>query len=85
MQLKLADKPVRSDQPAHHEREGGENVLLHRKIGFTRAAVDFLLVWNVAARLDDRDLALPDESNCGLDGTVLVTVPVPIAGDEVHV
>ena len=47
--------------------------------------VDFLLVWYVTARLDDHDLALPDESSGGLDGAVLIAVPVPIAGDEVHV
>ena len=58
---------------------------LHRKICFTGTVVDFLLVWDVTAHLDDHNFALPDESGCNLDGTVPMTVPVPITGDKVYV
>lgn len=46
---------------------------------------DFLLVRRVTARLDDHNLTLPDKTNCSLDGTVLVAIPVPIGGDKVYV
>ena len=67
-----------------HVRGGREHVLHCCNIGLVGVA-DPLQVWDRTASLDDDELPPPGKPRGSLDRPVDGTVPVPVAGNKVHI
>ena len=63
---------------------GRRHVLRRRNIGL-EGAIDSLQVRDETARLYNDEFAPPSEPSGGLDGSVYVTISVPVTGDKIHV